>query len=111
MYGTLALLGRPTSELVAGFVINKFRGEPALLDTGLRMLRWRTGRPVLGVLPFAEGLWLDVEDSLSLDSGPPWPATSWRRRERTLLRVSAHPGCRGSATSPTSTPWSAEPGV
>jgi adenosylcobyric acid synthase len=67
MYGTLALLDQADQELVAGFVINKFRGAPELLDSGLEMLRGLTGRPMLGVLPFTEGLWLDVEDSLSLD--------------------------------------------
>jgi adenosylcobyric acid synthase len=68
MYGTLALLGPADQDLVAGFVINKFRGAPELLDSGLRMLRGLTGRPVLGVVPFADGLWLDAEDSLSLDA-------------------------------------------
>jgi adenosylcobyric acid synthase len=47
--------------------INKFRGAPELLEGGLAMLRGLTGRRVLGVVPFAEGLWLDTEDSLSLD--------------------------------------------
>jgi adenosylcobyric acid synthase len=49
-------------------VINKFRGAPELLDSGLAMLRRLTGRPVYGVLPWREGLWLDAEDSLSLRS-------------------------------------------
>jgi adenosylcobyric acid synthase len=69
MYGTLALLDAADQELIAGFVINKFRGAPELLASGLAMLRGLTGRHVLGVLPFTEGLWLDVEDSLSLDLG------------------------------------------
>ncbi len=68
MYGTLALLAPQDQALICGFVINKFRGAPELLDSGLAMLRRRTGRPVYGVLPWQEGLWLDVEDSLSLDS-------------------------------------------
>jgi adenosylcobyric acid synthase len=68
MYGTLALLPPEDQALVSGFVINKFRGAPELLDSGLGMLRRLTGRPVLGVLPWREGLWLDVEDSLSLAS-------------------------------------------
>ncbi|HEX5297794.1 MAG TPA: cobyric acid synthase, partial [Streptosporangiaceae bacterium] len=57
-----------------GFVINKFRGAPELLDSGLTMLRQLTGRPVLGVLPWQEGLWLDAEDSLSLANRPLPPA-------------------------------------
>ena len=66
MYGTLALLSPADQALISGFVINKFRGAPELLDSGLAMLRRLTGRPVYGVLPWREGLWLDAEDSLSL---------------------------------------------
>jgi len=66
MYGTLALLSPDDQALISGFVINKFRGAPELLDSGLVMLRQLTGRPVYGVLPWQEGLWLDTEDSLSL---------------------------------------------
>ena len=66
MYGTLALLEPADQALVAGFVVNKFRGERALLEPGLDMLRALTGRPTLGVLPWQDGLGLDVEDSLGL---------------------------------------------
>jgi adenosylcobyric acid synthase len=66
LHGTLALLGPEDQALISGFVINKFRGDRALLEPGLGMLRGLTGRPVLGVLPWAEGLWLDAEDSLGL---------------------------------------------
>ena len=65
LFGTLALLDAADQALVAGFVINKFRGDPALLEPGLRQLRALTGRPTLGVLPFDDRLWLDAEDSLS----------------------------------------------
>ena len=68
MYGTLALLAPEDQALISGFVINKFRGAPELLDSGLAMLRQLTGRLVYGVLPWQEGLWLDAEDSLSLAS-------------------------------------------
>ena len=78
MYGTLALLAPEDQALISGFVINKFRGAPELLDSGLTMLRELTGRPVLGVLPWRDGLWLDAEDSLSLDTRtlPPAPASA-----------------------------------
>ncbi len=65
LFGTLALLSREDQELVSGFVINKFRGDPALLEPGLHQLADLTGRPTLGVLPWDAGLWLDAEDSLS----------------------------------------------
>ena len=66
MCGTLALLPSADQALVSGFVINKFRGAAQLLDSGLTLLQRLTGRPVYGVLPWREGLWLDAEDSLAL---------------------------------------------
>jgi adenosylcobyric acid synthase len=68
LYGTLALLEPDDQALVAGFLINKFRGDPAVLAPGLDQLARLTGRPVLGVLPWQRGLWLDVEDSLALEA-------------------------------------------
>nr|WP_196791667.1 cobyric acid synthase [Motilibacter deserti] len=70
MHGTLALLSAQDQALVAGFVVNKFRGDPALLAPGLEMLTGLTGRPVLGVLPWVGGLRLDLEDSLGMDLAP-----------------------------------------
>ncbi|MQA95051.1 MAG: cobyric acid synthase [Streptosporangiales bacterium] len=65
LYGTLALLEPADQALVAGFVINKFRGAEELLTPGIEMLTKLTGRPTYGVLPWLDGLWLDVEDSLA----------------------------------------------
>ncbi len=65
LFGTLALLAPADQALVAGFVINKFRGDPDLLAPGLEQLRALTGRRSYGVLPFCESLWLDAEDSLA----------------------------------------------
>ncbi|MBL8394684.1 MAG: cobyric acid synthase [Candidatus Accumulibacter sp.] len=62
--GTLDLLSRSERARVKGFVINRFRGDPALLESGLRWLEQRTGKPVLGVLPYLHGLYLDAEDAL-----------------------------------------------
>jgi adenosylcobyric acid synthase len=72
LYGTLALLEPDDQALVAGFVINRFRGDRAVLEPGLEQLRELTGRPCLGVLPHLDGLHFDAEDSLSLDR--PLPA-------------------------------------
>ncbi len=84
LFGTLALLSPEDQALVAGFVVNKFRGDVKLLEPGLDMLRDLTGRPTYGVLPWTEGLELDVEDSLGL-SVPvaPVPAVG-----KDVLRVS-----------------------
>ncbi len=68
-YGTVALLPDHYRDLVRGFVINKFRGDPALLGDGLAELERRTGVPTLGVLPWVHDVALDAEDSLAL-SGP-----------------------------------------
>ncbi|MGC5053731.1 cobyric acid synthase [Micromonospora sp. DT48] len=65
MFGTLALLDPADQALVAGFVVNKFRGDLELLAPGLAQLRHLTGRPTYGVLPWALDLWLDAEDSLA----------------------------------------------
>ncbi|QYJ16834.1 Cobyric acid synthase [Rubrobacter xylanophilus DSM 9941] len=66
LYGTLALLSPGDRALVRGFIVNKFRGDPAVLAPGLAELSRRTGRPFLGTLPYAPGVGLDGEDSLAL---------------------------------------------
>ena len=71
LYGTLALLEPADQALVTGFLINKFRGDHSVLAPGLEQLRGLTGRRVLGVLPWLDGLWLDVEDSLALEAPRP----------------------------------------
>ena len=97
MYGTLALLSPADQALISGFVINKFRGAPELLDSGLAMLRQLTGRPVYGVLPWQEGLWLDAEDSLSLTTRASSPATRERppRDHSTALDHGVEPSSFG----------------
>ena len=67
MYGTVALLSPEDQRLVAGFVVNKFRGDRGLLQPGLDQISALTGRRVYGVLPWHPDLWLDSEDALDLD--------------------------------------------
>jgi adenosylcobyric acid synthase len=69
LFGTLAVLEPADQALIAGFVVNKFRGDPALLQPGLHQLAQLTGRPTYGVLPYVDELWLDTEDSLSVLAG------------------------------------------
>jgi adenosylcobyric acid synthase len=64
LVGTLELLSPDERERVKGFVINRFRGDMSLLESGLSWLEERTGKPVLGVLPYLHGLYLDAEDAL-----------------------------------------------
>ncbi|MGW7360955.1 cobyric acid synthase [Streptomyces sp. NPDC054802] len=63
-FGTTALLSPEDQSLVAGYLVNKFRGDVSLLEPGLDMLRSLTGRPTYGVLPYAHGLGIDEEDGL-----------------------------------------------
>jgi adenosylcobyric acid synthase len=65
--GTMALLPSADRRLVSGFILNKFRGDPSLLGRAPAELRRRTGKPVLGVVPFLPGLALPEEDSLGLE--------------------------------------------
>ncbi len=66
LVGTLELLSATERERVAGMIINRFRGDPALLGDGPRWLAQRTGKPLVGVLPYLQGLILDAEDSVGL---------------------------------------------
>jgi len=68
-FGTVAVLEPADQALIAGFLVNKFRGDPALLAPGLRRLEELTGRPTYGVVPYRDDLWLDTEDSLSVAVG------------------------------------------
>ncbi|HEV2780872.1 MAG TPA: cobyric acid synthase [Actinophytocola sp.] len=71
MFGTLALLDAEDRALIAGWIVNKFRGDLNLLRPGLDELTRRTDRPVLGVLPWLDRVWIDSEDSLA--------TAGWRR--------------------------------
>ncbi|MEO5679903.1 MAG: cobyric acid synthase [Acidimicrobiales bacterium] len=74
LYGTVALLPERYRALVKGFLINKLRGDPALLLDGCAQLEAACGVPTLGVLPWLADLGLDAEDSLALDGPRPAPA-------------------------------------
>jgi adenosylcobyric acid synthase len=63
--GTLELLEPEERALIKGFVINKFRGQRSLLESGLDWLTERTGIPILGVMPYFQSQ-LPAEDSLDL---------------------------------------------
>ncbi len=66
LVGTLALLSESEQARVQGFVINRFRGDIALLQPGLDWLEQRTGKPVLGVLPYLMDFHLEAEDAIDV---------------------------------------------
>jgi adenosylcobyric acid synthase len=105
LFGTLALLEPADQALVAGFVINKFRGDDEILAPGIERLEQLTARPTLGVLPYVEDLWMDVEDSLALESAPPEMPTSGDTLDVAILRL------RWMSNFTDADALSAEPGV
>ncbi|MDD1131117.1 cobyric acid synthase [Pseudomonas shahriarae] len=64
LVGTLELLSPSEQARVKGFIINRFRGDIALLQPGLDWLEARTGKPVVGVLPYVMDLHLEAEDGI-----------------------------------------------
>jgi adenosylcobyric acid synthase len=76
LYGTVQLLDPSEQARIHGFIINKFRGDQALLQPGIRMIEDRLGKPCMGVVPWLHGLALEEEDSLGL---PAIDASPWAR--------------------------------
>ena len=64
LYGTVKLLEPDEQKMIKGLAVNKFRGDVAILEPGLRMIEEKTGIPVVGVIPM-ENIDIDDEDSLS----------------------------------------------
>lgn len=116
LFGTVALLSARDQSLVSGFVVNKFRGDAALLAPGTAMLERLTGRPTLGVVPWHEGLAYDVEDSLSQvatlpDAGPPVGRDRLRVAAVRLPRTSNATDVEALACEPgVSVVWTTSPG-
>jgi len=68
LVGTLDLLSPTEQARVQGFIINRFRGDIKLLESGLDWLEEKTGKPVLGVLPYVHDLALDAEDAVAIEN-------------------------------------------
>ncbi len=84
LYGTVALLDDDDRAAIRGYLINKFRGDRAVLEPGLAMLGERTGLTCLGVLPWLPGVWLDAEDTLEVGA---WRSSAATVRDHDRLRV------------------------
>lgn len=90
LVGTLALLSESEQARIKGFVINRFRGDIALLQSGLDWLEDYTGKPVLGVLPYLHNLHLDAEDALPQAQHASTEVKRFRIIVPVLPRISNH---------------------
>lgn len=70
IYGTWALLAEDDRRLLAGYIINKFRGDPQVLEPGLAEISARTKLTNFGVLNWISGVWTDGEDALEVARWP-----------------------------------------
>lgn len=98
LVGTLQLLSASERQRVRGVVINRFRGDPALLDPGLDWFTDYAGKPVLGVLPWLHGLYLEAEDRLVRDDAG--TAADFRVVVPALPRISNHTDLDALALTP-----------
>jgi adenosylcobyric acid synthase len=89
LFGTVAVLPDDLRACIKGFIINMFRGDPALLGDAMDQLEARSGVPTLGVLPYLPGLVLDAEDSLHrmLSALPSGPITAAEQLDVVVLRL------------------------
>jgi adenosylcobyric acid synthase len=66
LLGSHHLMTRKERELTAGFLINKFRGDPRLFDSGIDYIERKSGKPVLGLVPVYHDIAIDPEDSVAV---------------------------------------------
>jgi len=64
--GTYNLMSRKERQLVIGFLINKFRGDPTLFASGIKYIEDKTGKPILGLVPYYHDIYIDPEDSVAI---------------------------------------------
>lgn len=88
--GTLELLSESERKRVVGFVINRFRGDIALLQSGLDWLEQTTGKPVLGVLPYLHDLHIEAEDAVPQNGAGVLSADATSSRLRVIAPVLPH---------------------
>ena len=81
LFGTVHLLDAPEQARIRGFIINKFRGDLALLQPGVHMMEDRLQKPCLGVVPYMHQLALEEEDSLGLPSPDRSVTSAWLRED------------------------------
>jgi len=87
LLGTYWLLPQEEQELLAGFVINKFRGDIALFKEGPEIIEERSGRPVFGVVPYLPNLLIPEEDSVALQDLKPVPPIQKYQTEIAVIHL------------------------
>lgn len=85
--GTLEILLPEERARVHGFIINKFRGDVSLLKPGLDWLEAKTGKPVIGVIPYLPNIQLEDEDSASLDNKIRQQTNTARSKDKLTINV------------------------
>lgn len=68
VYGSMMLLDEEERKLIGGILINKFRGDMRLFDSGVKMLEDLCGVPVVGVVPYYKEIYIEEEDSVMLQT-------------------------------------------
>ena len=84
IFGHWAIVDEADRKLLAGYLINKFRGDQSMLDPGLVELSRRTGLPCFGVVPWLDQVWLDSEDALAFATWPRQPGRAGNLRVAAL---------------------------
>jgi adenosylcobyric acid synthase len=84
LLGTFWLCSAEEQALVRGLVVNKFRGDPTFFQDGVGILEERSGRPVLGVIPYLPDLRLPAEDAADLDAQA---HAGWHRQDTLDIAV------------------------
>ncbi|QGF23567.1 cobyric acid synthase [Raineyella fluvialis] len=87
VFGTWGLLEEADRTLLAGYLVNKFRGDVEVLRPGLETLTQRTGLPCLGVVPWLDGVWLDSEDTLRVGTPAPTVRDAGPRLSIAVVRL------------------------
>ncbi len=87
LVGTLECLSDAYRERVAGFIINRFRGDLRLFEDGVRWIENKTGRPVFGVLPWYDHIRIDPEDSVVIERPRPITANRGGKPAIAVIRI------------------------
>jgi len=123
IYGTIKLIPEKYRKLICGIIINKFRGDVTLLDSGIDEIEKLTGIPVLGVLPYLTNLDIEEEDSMGLDERsetgsevliltpfPPHTKSEVLIPAQFFLLISQLSDCHASVITRIFSPWKLLPG-